>query len=534
MKRNYKNITLVAALALAGLTGCTGNLNVENINPQQTTTVNTDALLNKVYANLVLTGQKGPDGNCDITANDEGASNMIRQIWNANELTTDEAHCLWGDPGIPEYNHNSWSDAHSMLSDLYGRLFFGVTIANHFLEKATGSDAETLEKRAEARFLRALHYYYLLDMWGNVAIYTSVTSDPIEQSPREKVFAFIEKELLAIIGEGEGAGNEVLKDARKNTYGRADKAAAYMLLARLYLNAEVYTGTAQWAKAKKYADAAINSGYKLCTTGKNDYSAYQLLFMGDNDTNGAQNEIVLPVIHDGVTTQTWGGCLFLIASCNDGSYYTGTSEAWGGNRARYQFVSKFTTTDANIANLTDPAEVAKNIGDDRALFYPYDHSIQIDKESDFKSGYPYVKFLALHSDGTATKHTQFVDTDFPMLRLGEAYLISAEADARINGGECSSEGIERIKALRQRAHANADIAKFTLDQLCDEWSREMGFEGVRRNTLIRFGRYGGQNSYKWEWMGGTKNGTAFSASRNIFAIPSTVMNTGDMTQNPGY
>ena len=97
-------------------------------------------------------------------------------------------------------------------------------------------------------------------------------------------------------------------------YGRADKAAGMLLLARMYLNAEVYTGTARWADAKKYADMTIGTSYKLCTTPKNGFSAYQLLFMGDNDTNGAQDEIILPALHDGEKTQTWGGSLFMIAA----------------------------------------------------------------------------------------------------------------------------------------------------------------------------------------------------------------------------
>ena len=128
----YKNIIPAVALAVAslGMTSCVGDLDVDNINPQQVATPDYDAVLNKVYANMVLTGQKGPADKGDLDDIDEGTSSMIRQLWNANELTTDESECIWGDAGIPEFNHNSWSDNHPMMKALYYRLYFGITLAN--------------------------------------------------------------------------------------------------------------------------------------------------------------------------------------------------------------------------------------------------------------------------------------------------------------------------------------------------------------------------------------------------------------------
>ena len=331
----FKNIIPAAvALLSLGFASCVGDLDVENINPQQVPDLNSDALLNKIYANMVVTGQSGPAGNGDIDDIDEGTSNLVRQLWNANELTTDEAHCVWGDPGIPEFNHNSWSDTHPMMQALYYRFYFGITLANEYLAQVPDDS----QKRAEARFMRALYYSYLMDLFGNVPFMTTVSIEPAPQYTRAEIFNFVESELKAIIGEAESA--DVLPETRA-AYGRADKVAAEMLLARIYLNAQVYTGTARWQDAKDYAEKVINSSYSLVTAGKGAYSAYQLLFMGDNDANGAQNEIILPAIHDGVRTQTWGGSLFLIASTNNGDYKTGTSENWGGNHARPQFVQQF-------------------------------------------------------------------------------------------------------------------------------------------------------------------------------------------------
>jgi hypothetical protein len=540
MKLNIKHfISAASCMVVAlGFTACVKDLDVENINPQQEAEANLDAMFTKIYANMVTTGQTGPNGNGDIDDIDEGTSSMIRQIWNANELTTDEAHCVWGDAGIPEFNHNAWSDTHPMMQALYYRLYFGITVANYFLEQTAGaSDDKLLTQRAEARFMRAFYYSYLMDLYGNVPFITTVTSELAPQYTRTQLFTFVESELKDIIGEG--SGNELLKDPKDRVaYGRADKAAAWLLLSRIYLNAEVYTGTAKWADAEAYGQKILTDGtYDLCEGNGKSYTDFQLLFMGDNDKNGAQKEIILPAIHDGQETQTWGGCLFVIAStCNDkikDAYPYGTSENWGGNRARKQFVAKFFPAGGYATGTPDM--VAASAIDDRALFYNISHSLSITKESDFTKGFAYVKFLNLYSDGTTPKHTQFVDTDFPMMRAAEAYLNIAEADARQHNNNCTATGIAMIKKLRDRAHANSAITTFSLDQVCDEWSREFGYEGRRRMDLVRHNKFGGQGKYKWEWMGGTQEGTPFAAHLNIFPLPNSDLNANkNLKQNQGY
>lgn len=537
---NIKHILPTAAFAVAtmGLTACVGDLDVENINPQKVSVNNPDAAFTKIYANMVLTGQTGPAGDGDIDDIDEGTSSMIRQLWNANELPTDEAHCIWGDAGIPEFNHNAWSDSHPMMKALYYRLYFGITLANSFLEQKVEDANETLlTQRAEARFLRALYYSYLMDLYGNIPFITTITEKPAPQAKRAEVYDFVQKELLDIVGEGEG--KDILKDpSQRVAYGRADKAAAWLLLSRNYLNAEVYAGKADWANAQKYAQKVVDDGtYALCTTSQyKSYSPYQLLFMGDNDKNGAQKEIILPAIHDGIDTQTWGGCLFIMAStCNDKikeSYPYGTSENWGGNHVRPQFVEKFFPSGGYATG--NPTAVAASAKDNRALFFNQGHTFNIEKESDFTKGFAYVKFLNTRADGSSPKHTQFVDTDFPIFRAAEAYLNIAEADARMHGGKCTAAGLKMLNAIRSRAKA-ADMKAADLDVICDEWSREFGFEGRRRMDLIRFGKFGGQSKYKWQWMGGTFYGTQFDKHLNIYPIPNSDLNAnGNLKQNPDY
>ena len=341
-----------------------------------------------------LTGQKGPDGSGDIDDIDEGTSSLIRQLWNANELPTDEAECIWGDAGIPEFNHASWGDSHPMMKALYYRLYMGITYANNYLEStANSTDPEISTKRAEARFLRALHYSYLMDLFGNVPLVLNVSKESAPQVSRKYLFDFINGELREVCGETAGA-QEVLSDAKvvngkQDGYGRANKAAAWLLLARDYINAKVYSGTEHNDSAKYFAQKVIDTPYNLCKTPTGSYSGFQKLFMADNDVNGAENEIILPAIHDGWDTQTWGGCLFLIASTTDAdiikNYPTGTSEQWGGNHARKQFVQKFFPSSQPMEGT--PTEVAAQAGDNRALFYTKGFKMSITKETDFKSGY---------------------------------------------------------------------------------------------------------------------------------------------------
>ncbi len=574
MKLRYLLSTAVLACT-ALFTSCVKDLEVDNINPQEVSDFNEDYIFNKIYGNLVLTGQTGPNGDSDLDDIDEGTSNMTRLIWNLNTLTTDEGHCWWNDPGMPELNRNTWTNSNVMIKALFYRLMFGVTLCNFYLENANSDDAATKTKRAEARFMRALHYFYLMDLYANPPFLTKLSSENPPQIQRADLFNYLESELKDIIGEG--ANDEILADARTIDYGRADKAAGMLLLARMYLNAEVYTGTARWADAKKYADMTIGTAYKLCDTPKNGFSAYQLLFMGDNDTNGAQEEIILPALHDGEKTQTWGGSLFMIAAPvsenmkmehlygnPSASEYAGvaeadlpvavrvtgygTSESWDiGLRARQQFSKVFFGKTASASSIKEqyPYEVTSEVGDDRAIFYTYGQKLAITKESDKNQGLIYMKFNNIHSDGTAGHHSggQFVDTDYPMLRLAEAYLISAECDARLNNGNCSTEGIDRIKALRKRANVKtgnkycgigADaLTAVTLEDIFQEWSREFGFEGMRRMVLVRWNRYAGQNDYKWEWMGGSQAGTMIDARFNIFPIPDSELNANPNIQ-PNY
>ena len=514
--RYFKNMIPAVALVVAGLSSCTGDLDVTPIDPSKTMVPDEPALFTKCYSNMALQGQGGQGGDCDIDGLDGGTAGFVRQLWNSNELTTDEAICAWGDPGIPAFNYNQYDASHPMLAGFYYRLYTGIAFCNHYLEVCAGVDAT---HEAEVRFLRALYYYHLMDAFGNVPFTTKLMSTPPEQIQRADLFQWIESELLEVKDQ------MMAPAARKDTdngYGRADQDAANLLLARLYLNAQVYTGTARWQEAQ----------------GTNGWSAYQMLFMGDNGSNGASVEAILPLLQDGVKTTAWCTTLFLIASTwkadMDTDSNLSTSEIWAGNRARPQLVAKFfPNNDAPQVTINDMAQAA---GDDRALFFGIDRELNISTPGEFTSGYSVGKFRNTYASSGSPHNSQFIDADFFLMRSAEAYLIAAEADARLNNGTTTSTGAGYINALRQRAHAST-VGSYSLNQILDERSRELYFEGFRRTDLIRYGYFGGTDSgkYLWEWKGGSQNGASFSADLNLFAIPAEDINANpNLKQNPGY
>ncbi len=533
-----KNIIPAAALVLLfGMTSCTKDLDVTPIDPNLDLNVNVDGLFNKCYGNFGLQGNGGANGDCDIDDLDGGTTGLIRQMWNSNELTTDEALCSWGDDGIQQFCYNTYDSSHPMMNGYFARLTTGISYCNHYLEIAADTDAT---KTAEIRFLRALQYYLLMDAFGGVPFSTTLAVPSYLTRP--EIYAWIEQEVLEI---EPSLMDAKVRTSSDSTYGRVDKASAWMLLMRLYLNAEVYTGTAQWAKAAEYAKKVIDSPYQLNTTGANGWSAYQMLFMGDNGESSAAKECIFPVLCDGKKTTSWGVTLFLMAStwdadmdatANDPGGLNGTSEKWAGNRARINLVRKFfPNDDAPEVQSYDMKDAA---GDDRALFFGTGHTLDnpLGYLGDFKDGYAVAKFINYKSTGTVVKgsDSQFPDADFFFFRVAEAYLSYAEAVTRQAGGSTTTtEATEMINELRTRA-GNEDLhTTYSMSELLDEWCREFYFEGRRRVDLIRFGKFGGDSDYVWVWKGGAKNGRNFSATKNIFAIPAKQLK-GAIQQNPGY
>jgi hypothetical protein len=536
------SITVICVTFTA--TSCVDDLNVVPINPQVTQTFKQDDVFAKTYAAFALTGQEGPAGNNDIDITDEGRFSLLRCLWNCNELTTDEAICSWGDAEVLELNTNNWSASNASAEGLYARLYFVVTISNHFLQQTTGmTDDRTVKQRAEVRFLRALAYYYLLDLFGNVPFTEVVSLTPPTQIKRADLFVYIEKELSECETD--------MYEPRSAPYYRLDKAANWLLRSRLYLNAEVYTaipasatsaatpGTPRWNDAAVYAKKVMDSGYNLCPTFKHLFMADNAGVIDGSSINLAPQEIIFPIAGDGIKTKSWGASLFLIASTHTaGMIDWGTKEGWGGNRARATLYKKFVPSGSTF--YTDPNDLTTAIlptfKDSRALFTRVDRTLNISEISVFKQGFSVIKFSNNRADGASPHDTQFTDMDVPFMRAAEAYLNYAEAIYRNDSVSNKTEAVSVVNTLRARAGAIAlQPANFYLTTILDERAREFFFEGYRRTDLIRFGRFGGNHGYHWDWKGGVAAGQAFSIDYNLLPLPAGDLNANsNLKQNPGY
>lgn len=563
MKLNkYKAILPAAALMLTmGLSSCMNDLDKGNINPNVEPSTPMLGLYSKCYAGLIM---EGNDGSADFSIDDAGKSTLLRNIFNFNELSTDESICWWSDGGIIEIGENNCSAGHASLKFLYYRLMSNITYCNQFL--GIFSEDTDPARYAEVKFLRAYYYYLMLDFFGNPPFVAQITTEAPKQAHtlysgydasktytreeqlamgRKYMYSWIEEELLKAEEHMLPAHPE--KEGEEN-YGRADKAAAWQLLSRLYLNAEVYTGTAQWENARKYAEKVITSDFKLFTGSAAPYTAYDMLFMGDNGTNGAYVEAVLPLIQDGQSTRGWGGSLFFIASLwNDkmetvaglGAGTTGNN--WSGMRCRPELIAKFTSNPSSFVGLSTQEIRALKI-DDRALFWGKgsgndERTLELGDNSSFYQGLTTTKWNNNYSTGASSHDSYDVDTDFFLFRAAEAYLNYAEADLRING-TLSKEGLDKLNEIRGRAHAAqfSSAASVTLETLLDERSREMYCEGLRRTDLIRFGQFGGNDAtYKWSYKGGNINGVNFPAFRNVYPLPTSELDANaNLTQIAGY
>lgn len=521
-------VTIIVISVSVNLTSCKKDLTPKNASITADVYKNFDnymPVLAKLYASFALSGQQGPAGKPDIAGIDEGFSNYLREYFNMQELTTDEAAIVWNDGTIHNLHNMNWNPQNEFITAMYNRIYYIISLDNEFLRQTTddklasnGITGDNLAKakqfRAEARFLRALTYWHAIDLFGSVPFVTE--TDKVEvffpkQKSRADIFAYIESELKAIDAD---------LGAPRFQYGRVDKAVAYMLLAKLYINAKVYTGTDKSTDAITYAKKVIDAGYTLEPHFKN-------LFLADN---GGSNEIIFPITFDGLHTQSYGGMTYLVHASVGGKMVAadfGINGGWAGFRTTKQYVSLFTDNSGNT--------------DKRAMFFTDGQNLDINDEYAFGDGYAIQKFRNVTSTGkVGTDPTgNFPDTDFPMFRLADAYLIYAEAFLRGGSGADQGTALNYVNKVRTRAYdgsitGNIQAADLTLPFILDERGREFLFEMHRRTDLIRFGKYTG-DSYIWAWKGGVKDGMSVNDNFNLMPIPSTdLINNPSLVQNPGY
>jgi hypothetical protein len=534
---NKNKILMAIFLSALMITSCVKDLDVTPQDPDTIMAGNLNdnpvymkQVLGKIYASFIIAGQ-GANGGADIAASDENFFTTMRALWNLQEITTDEAICAWGDVGIADLNTQTWSPSNPFLTALYQRLGLSITYANDFI-RLTKDNPDLVKYNAEARFLRALAYYWFIDLFGNPPFTTEedgVGKFYPKQIQRAELFKYIESELKSI---------EDLLDEPKSSYSQADKAAAQMLLARLYLNAKVYTGTAQWENCKTYCDKVINSGkYSLAPNYRQNFSA-------DND--GKKNpEMIFAWEQDGINTQGYVGTTFIIESSSDATYiraedYHGltSNTNWNGNRGRKEFMNILVDTLATYGGPVPPNDVEFSKCKDKRVFLKMKKSMDIPSASSSGDyGIGIYKFTAKNADGSkaANYNPAFASTDFPIFRLADAYLMRAEA--QFNLGK-PAEAVNDINIIRTRAYGNTSgnitTAQLTPQFILDERCREFYYEAHRRTDLIRFGQFT-DGTYKWQWKGGTSKGSPTSSHLNLFPIPGDEVSANqNIKQNPNY
>jgi starch-binding outer membrane protein, SusD/RagB family len=533
MKTRVLNRFLAIGAALLLMASCSKKLDLfptNDLTPekQYSTAVGYKQVLAKMYATLSVTGNTGPSGQPDITGGlDEGSQvAFIRMLFNCQELPTDEAVCAWNDQTIKDFHDMDWTADDPFLKGIYARPIYNITLINEYLRESTdaklaernitGNDAIDIKKsRAEGRFLRAFNYWVMMDLFGKSTFITEadlVGANKPREITRPNLFAYIEGELKAIESE--------LGAAKTAEYGRVDQGAAWALLARMYLNAQVYTGTQRNTDAITYAKKVIGAGYGLHTN-------YRELFMADN--NKWNKEFMFAVNCDGLRTQAYGNTTFFIhcAAGDDASFY-GASGGWFGYRSTTGLTSLF----PDVTGVTDKRAMftTPNYGTSASQF-------QINDISVFDQGVHVAKYRNVRSDGNQVSDAkrEFSDIDFPIFRLPEMYLIYAEAHLRGGAGANAGDALTYVNLIRTRAGASPWLAAdLTLQNVLNERGRELYWEGHRRTDLVRYGLLT-TNTYLWPWKGGVANGSAVNTKYNLFPIPNVNRTTNDnLSQNLGY
>ncbi|GAB5565491.1 MAG: RagB/SusD family nutrient uptake outer membrane protein [Winogradskyella sp.] len=516
-----KRILILISVVFLGITSsCTDDLNTEPIveltleellaeDPNAV-----EGLVSRLYASYALSGPSGP-GSSDIVSPDAGEGAFLRAIINLQDFTADGMKNRWGDDGLDQLTTTSmWDRNNKFFRLFYDRAYYTIPQCNNFLNVLQIDDFPDEENIvAETRFLRALAYYNIIDVFGKGVLATEGNlgqSEPLPEATRQELFDYVESELLAI--------EPVIRET--SSYGRANRYVVDMLLAKLYMNAEIYTGSARWDDAATYVNKVINEGgYSLEPNFVKNFSA-------DNNTS---SEIIFPLLAESVTSQSYGNTTYIV----NGSLSVntmpiaqfGATGGWTGHRASKGWYGLFGDSAAALENSTDVRA---------SLFWTQGHNFEMNDYREWTDGFPSIKFRNTFSDGSGNA-VEFSATDFPFYRLADAYLMYAELAIRGAANTSMADALSLVNQVRTRSSATAiSMTDLTLDFIIDERGRELNLEGHRRTDLIRHGKFTG-GSYIWPWKGGTAAGASIPDHYRVFPIPATAIQANpNLTQNTGF
>ncbi|MCM1163022.1 MAG: RagB/SusD family nutrient uptake outer membrane protein [Muribaculaceae bacterium] len=514
---NFRKYIIPVGVALSlCATSCVDDLNVDPENP----TTKTELTSKEDYLGLVARAYGGLVFGGGVQVNDEGRAIYTRLVWNLQELNSDEVVMgdNWKDAGIPEVKKAIAGPDCRMLYEAYSRFNYQIALCNAVLkviDHATEygvTDEEIAQFKSEMRTLRALSYYHIIDIFGKGPWITEnhVIGDIPPTYTREQLFEAVTADLSDAING--------LLPARQQIYGRISKEAGQMLLAKLYLNAEVYTGKGMWQEAANLCqqiqqsipwDASLDYRYLFCAT---------------NDKYVGNGEIIWAVPQDANTMQTYGGTTYLSVGAYNAKVdclpYGCAGDQWAGPRVNPTLSRTLTSSDK------------------RRLFYTgklHEDILPADMQdwTEDGGGYMCVKYVYTpendytNASGKYTAVSAYNNADYPLFRLADVYLMLAECEKH---GASGCNGVDRFNDVRLRA-GGAPVGSYSLDDVLKERMCELYWEGHRRSDLIRFGKYTGSN-YMWSWKGGSYAGAAIADYRSVYAIPVAFEET--LGQNPGY
>lgn len=558
MKSYIKILSAGLTGVAMALTSCVGDLDLQ---PNDPNLINGGSLspsqyanvLAKCYGGLAYSGQTGPNGSCDISGLDGGTSQYTRALFMMNEFPTDEVIWIHPDNGIIDLVTNTWGKDNVNIFGTYSRLYSHIAVCNDFIRQASGSTDSSVRKMVlEARALRAMSYYWVIDIFGQGSF--TLDTDAFGSAPvqKDRVFLYnwLDNELTDIENsfKTDFAGQKV-------EYGHVGLDGVQALHARLALNAGVYTKNTVngYEKCQQLCEEIIarHTGGGFENSGLARH--YMYLFSASNDaympggSNSAENEILWGIVYDAAYTQAYGGTQFLIAAatCNgsndeDGHMASadyGINNPWKCMHATEAFSSKF---DANPEDIRWSEWCKEDRG------YTKDNAVY----GKFFSGYAVIKFtnLLAGTDGEWSEKNggiygnypqraeTWVDTDLPLLRLADVYLMYTEAYI-VNGTGTSDKALQYVNYVRERAGVTPWTASdLTADNILNERCRELYWELTRRSDLVRHGKFSG-SQYMWSYKGSqlSQNGQAFRSYMDLMPIPANIIAAQpDFNQNPNY
>ena len=446
-------------------------------------------------------------------------------VYGTQVVTTDEAVIPYRIKGPFLGNNGIWLDLHqhifkpnnNPIQSSWQYAFGTAAASNQVIYEIEKSPAQFNAKQnmiSELKVLRAYSYYAAMDLFGNIPISLDFADTALpKQFSRAQAFTIIEKELQ---------DNFPMLDAAPSSinYGRCTKALAFTVLAKMYLNANVWLGTPMWQKAIDMCDSVINPGY---------YHLEENYFKNFMIANEDSKENIFVIPYDRKLGFGWEMHEYTLHPAF-GPVFDMTAPMWNGMSTTEAFYGLYDAADLRINSwMAGPqydqsGQPLLTTTGTPLVFTP---SIAGLKTAGEDEGVRCKKWE--FPRGLQTKN-ESMDNDLVVFRYADILLMKAEAIMRMNGGTANQQAVDLVNMVRERAFGNSDhnysVATLTLDELLDERGRELAWEGLRRQDQIRFGTWGDS------WFG--KKAEA-DRHTEIFPIPSNILPSNpNLSQNPGY